>query len=127
MRKLTESDPLNPGRNRPIKRRVSSSPAPVSRVSFAVSEALSVALDDIERSGALPGLPLPLKPLAKAAFEEAVYALADYAQRYGEVPRAFRLEVIPARPRAQLAEQQMLAINQILNRISENPDQSGQA
>jgi hypothetical protein len=90
------------------------SPSTANRVSFSINEALSSALDDIERSGVLVGIPPPMKRVVRLAFEESIYALADYAVQTGEVPPAFRFEVVEADPRGDAAEQEMALINAAL-------------
>jgi hypothetical protein len=91
-------------------------PPIVSRVSFSVSEAMASAIDDIERSGILTGIPHPLKPTLKLAFEEAIYAVAEQVQQTGKVPRAFRFSLVLAEPRGDAAEQEMVSINEVLER-----------
>ena len=93
-------------------------------MNFSINEALAAALDDIERAGVLPGIPLPLKPTIRSAFEEAIYALADHAQRYGEIPREFRFYIAPTTPRALAAEQDMIAINHVLERAKKKANLS---
>ena len=53
--------------------------------------------------------------MVRLAFEESIYALADYAVRTGEVPPTFRFEVVEADPRGDAAEQEMARINQVLD------------
>lgn len=96
-------------------------PSTANRVTFTINETLAAALDDIERAGVLVGLPPPMKRVVRMAFEESIYAVADHAEKTGEVPPFFRFNLIEANPRGDAAERQMALINEVLTKAAGQP------